>query len=69
MRSVLGPGVNVCDGGAGLTPGEGDSLGQIQTVLAVEEESGARLPTTSLMSPGRFERLCRVVAERAGASI
>ncbi|MFD8145683.1 SDR family NAD(P)-dependent oxidoreductase [Streptomyces sp. NPDC059708] len=66
VRGVLGPAADVRGGGVGLTPGW-DSLGQLQIVLAVEAEFGIRLPATSLTAAGRFDRLCRLVEERAGA--
>ncbi|MYT33695.1 MULTISPECIES: SDR family NAD(P)-dependent oxidoreductase [unclassified Streptomyces] len=66
VRSVLGAGADVREGGVGLTPGW-DSLGQIQIVLAVEAEFGIRLPAASLTGTGRFDQLCRVVAEQVGA--
>ncbi|MGW2842957.1 SDR family NAD(P)-dependent oxidoreductase [Streptomyces sp. NPDC001493] len=65
VRRVLGPDVDVRGGGVGLTPGW-DSLGQIQVVLAVEEEFGISLPAESLTATGRFDQLCRVVAEQVG---
>lgn len=43
VRRVLGSQADVRNGGVRLTPGW-DSLGQIQIVLAVEEEFGAPLP-------------------------
>ena len=63
VRRVLGPGADVRGGGVGLTAGW-DSLRQIQIVLAVEEEFGVRLPAAALTGTGRFEQLCRAVAER-----
>lgn len=65
VRRILGPEVDVRNGGVGLTAGW-DSLAQIQIVLAVEEEFGVRLPSTSLAGTGRFEQLCRMVADQAG---
>jgi acyl carrier protein len=65
VRRILGPDVDVRNGGVGLTPGW-DSLGQIQIVLAVEEEFGIRLPAESLTATGRFDQLSRVVAEQVG---
>ncbi|MFF4320695.1 SDR family NAD(P)-dependent oxidoreductase [Streptomyces sp. NPDC001568] len=66
VRGVLGPTADVRGGGVGLTAGW-DSLRQIQIVLAVEAEFGIRLPAASLTSAGRFDRLCRAVADRTGA--
>ncbi|MFD3873088.1 SDR family NAD(P)-dependent oxidoreductase [Streptomyces sp. NPDC058623] len=66
VRGVLGTTADVRGGGVGLTAGW-DSLRQIQIVLAVEAEFGIRLPAASLTSAGRFDRLCRAVAERTGA--
>lgn len=65
-RTVLGPAADVRGGGVGLTPGW-DSLAQLQIVLAVEAEFGVRLPAASLTGAGRFEQLCRIVEQRAGA--